>query len=158
MPALPFSLRVPGKDSITWSSVSTTTFRFQGLIRLDGAWLHLEWKGSAQVEAVGGLSVRQETLPLPLEQLRIPLDRIRAVQFRGGWWRPRLEVQANDFETLGIVPSEEGGVVQLWIPRGERAQAQALAEAVTQAIRSAPRSPILQDGESPFPTPTSGSY
>jgi hypothetical protein len=157
MDALPFSLRVPGKDSITLTAISSTSFKFSGLLRLDGEVLHLEWEGSAQVEEVESLSVRDETVPLPEEELDLPLHELRSIALRGGWWRPRVELCARSLGALNIVPSEEGGQVALWIARRDRASAAALVESAVRALRSLGRRPARAEPITPYPTPSSGT-
>jgi hypothetical protein len=129
MQSLPFTLKVPGKDAITVSSVSTTEFEFHGLLHLDDDALVLEWAGTAKVEEVSLLAMNQETVALPEEALTLPLDRVRTIALRGGWWRPRLELMGNDLEALRIVPSEDRGQVRLWLARRDRRLA---AELVAQ--------------------------
>lgn len=157
MDALPFSLKVPGKDSITLTAISSTTFKFSGLLRLEGEVLYLEWEGSAQVEEVESLSVRDETVPLPEEELVLPLEELRSIALCGGWWRPRVELCARSLGALNIVPSEEGGRVALWIARRDRAAAAALVASATRALRSARHRPARAEPTTPFPTPSSGT-
>ncbi len=157
MEALPFSLKVPGEDSITLTAISSTTFKFSGLLRLDGAVLHLEWEGSAQVEEVESLSVRDETVPLPEEALDLPLEELRSIALLGGWWRPRVELCARSLGALNIVPSEEGGRVALWIARRDRASAATLVAAATRALRAPEHRPARAEPTTPYPTPRSGT-
>ena len=137
MVPLPFRLKVAGKDLSAAATVAWTTFRLQGLLAFDGSLLRLEWSGTGAVDAVTGIEVRSETVSLPTECLGIPLHRVRSIRLLGGWWRPRLEVTANDLDALAPVPSSEGGRVRLWLARRDRALAAAVVAAILQAARTA---------------------
>jgi hypothetical protein len=134
MDSLPFHLKVPGKDALTATTASSTKFRFHGLLHLQEDTIHLEWTGTARVERVSLLAVNEETLALPDEFLTLPLARIREMELRGGWWRPRLELMGNDLEALRIVPSEDRGRVRLWLARRDRTLASEIA-ARARALR-----------------------
>jgi len=138
---LPFKLKVPGKDEFQGADITSVSYRFHGLLRLDGTDLHIEWAGTAHVDEVGTLNVRSETLPLPSETLDLPVSRLATVEVRGGWLRPRLEITATDLAALAVVPSEAQGRVRFWIARSHRQQAAALADALHRA-----RDAVLADG------------
>ncbi len=120
MEAIPFTLKVPGRDDMTWSEIASTSYRFGGLLRLEADALLLEWTGSAAVEEVGFTGVRTEQIALPSESLTVPLSEIRSLRLAGGWIRPHLEITANDLDLLRYVPSEDGGRVRLWLARRDR--------------------------------------
>jgi hypothetical protein len=138
---LPFKLKVPGKDEFQGADITSVSYRFHGLLRLDGTDLHIEWAGTAHVDEVGTLNVRSETLPLPSETLDLPVSRLATVEVRGGWLRPRLEITATDLAALAVVPGEAQGRVRFWIARSHREQAAALVEALHRA-----RDAVLADG------------
>ena len=150
MDALPFSLRVPGKDVVELSHASSTQFKFHGFLRVGDGELLFEWSGTAKVEEVGLLGVDTRTLSLPYESLALSLDRIGAIALRGGWWRPYLEVTGNDLKALRIIPGEGQGRVRLWLTRSHRELAAAVIAAVESGKRGAlrPRS-TLQPARTP---------
>ncbi len=129
MEAIPFTLKVPGKEDMTWSEIASTSYRFRGFLRLEAETLLLEWAGSAAVEEVGLTGVRTEQVALPSESLTVPLSDIRTLQLAGGWLRPRVEITANDLDLLRYVPGEEGGRVRLWLARRDREAARRLLAA-----------------------------
>ncbi len=131
---LPFTLKVPGKDDITGADISSTTFRFHGLLRFDGQELLLEWAGTADIDEVSGLDVRSETISLPAESLAVPIERIRTVELHPGWWRPHLEVTGSDLGALATVPSEQRGRVRFWLSRPDRPLAARVADAIRLAL------------------------
>lgn len=139
---LPFKLKVPGTDEIRGLHAVSTSFRFHGMLRLEGAVLTIEWGGSAQVQDVGALSVRDDRLALPDERITVPVSHLYRATLAGGWWRPRLRIQAKVLGALAVVPSEEHNVVQFWYARSDGAAAAALATALTAAIAAAPE-PVL---------------
>jgi hypothetical protein len=140
-PVLPFRLKIPGKDEFVGLRAESTSFQFHGLARLDGAVLHLEWAGTARVQRVDPLSIRDESLRLPAESLEIPVWSLRRAEVAGRWWRLRLELSARELHALAIVPSEDRGVVRLWFRRRDRAFASALAADLTRAIAAPPQLP-----------------
>lgn len=142
MPPLPFTLRMPGQDHSADGLTSWSTFKVRGCLHFDGARLVLEWAVTASTSEVEGLDVRSEVEPLPAEALEVPLDRLRGVEVRSGWWRPRLELVANDLTLFFGVPGEKGGRVRLYLERSDRPDAQAVADAITAALRSIPRASI----------------
>jgi hypothetical protein len=144
-PVLPFKLKVAGSDEFRGLNAISTSFRFHGLLQFDGATLQIEWAGSAQVQEVGALTVRDDQLALPEETLALPVERIRAAELAGGWWRPRLEISANDLQALRIVPSENQGMVRFWYARKDGAIAAGLAARLNAAINS----PRRADNASP---------
>lgn len=162
MPAiLPFRLKVPGRDEVKGLRAISTSYRFQGLLRLSEELLHIEWRGTAQVQDVGALGVRDDQLALPDEQLTVPVASLYRARVAGGWWRPRLELQARHLTLLSIVPSEEFGTVRFWYDRADRALAQTMARQLSEAIATAllrgPESlPQIHPGEDPVPTPPGG--
>jgi hypothetical protein len=133
---LPFKLKVPGKDQFTGFNAVSTSFRFHGLLRLAADELTIEWSGEAQVQEVGALTVRDDRLPLPQEQIVVPVNRLFKATLAGGWWRPRLLVQARELGLLSMVPSETHGAVQFWYARADRDAALALASALQSGIAS----------------------
>jgi hypothetical protein len=149
---LPFKLKVPGKDQFTGLSAVSTSFRFQGLLRLEGNELTIEWSGEALVQEVGAHTVRDDRLPLPTEQILVPVSQLYGARLEGGWWRPRLRLQARQLAVLSVVPSEEHGAVEFWYARADRDAAVALASALTAGIGMGSRAHL----EGPAGTPPSG--
>lgn len=131
---LRFKLKVAGTDEFRGVHAVSTSFRFHGLLRFDGTHLQIEWAGSARVQDVGALSIRDESLPLPMETLTLATDQLWGAELSGGWWRHRLEISAKDLDALAIVPSEDQGKVRFWYARRDRAVAIALAAALNGAI------------------------
>ncbi len=136
MPTLPFTLPVPGVDTFAGLTISSTSFKFHGLLRFEGSVLQLEWAGTAAVEEVTGMDVDSRTVALPPEALEIDVRELRRVEYRGGWWRPRLELACHDLRALRVVPGEEAGELRLRVARRDRAAAQAMAAALNAAMRT----------------------
>ena len=134
---LPFRLKLSGKDEFRGLHAISTSFRFQGFLRLEGHVLTIEWGGVAQVQNVGALSIRDDRLALPDECITVPVSHLYRATLAGGWWRPRLALQASELGALAVVPSEEHGTVQFWYARGDRTVALAMAAALSDAIATA---------------------
>lgn len=148
---LPFKLKVPGKDQFTGFNAVSTSFRFHGLLRLEGDELTIEWGGEAQVQEVGALTVRDDHLPLPQEQIVVPVSRLFKATLAGGWWRPRLRLQARELAVLSIVPSEQHGAVEFWYARADRDAALALASALQAGIASVSGQWLVPPANTPQP-------
>lgn len=150
---LPFKLKVPGRDEVTVEHISSTSFSFRGLAQLAGSELLLEWSGTASVDEVAGLEVREETLALPTESLSIPLHLLRTVEFRGGWWLPRIELTGRDMTLLASVPGEKLGRLRLWVARRDRHLARQLVAAIRETALGLPPAPegpdLLVRGDTP---------
>lgn len=131
---LPFRLRVSGSDRVRDFEAVSTSFRFAGTATLDGDVLRLAWTGHARVQEVGLLSVRDDELALPHEELAVPVSDLAGAALAGGWWRPRLELRGRDPSVLEIIPGEDDGLVQLWIARRDRNVARALQAALAHRL------------------------
>jgi len=150
-PTLPFRLKVPGKDEIDGVGVTSMSFRVHGYLHLDQEMLVVEWGGTAHVQEVGALKIRDETEALPEERLAIHVADLLRAELVGGWFRPRLRIQARRIGALGSVPSERFGTVDFWYDRAERFTAIELASALGEAIADA-EAPALDDEPStPLP-------
>lgn len=130
MSTLPFRLKVPDREEISPLGVSSTSFKFHGLLQVMETGLLLTWNGTAKVEKFGLTGVGEDTLPLPEESLELAFDRLRDVSLEGGWLLPRLLLMGSDFDALRIVPSEEGGRVSLWLARRDLGLARDMAQAI----------------------------
>jgi hypothetical protein len=136
-PRLPFRLKVPKKDVIEGATVTSTVPRIHGYLHVDGDLLVVEWGGTVQVTEVGGTGVRIENEPLPDERLEVPIADLHRAELQGGWFQPRLAVQARTVGALAPVPIEEFGVVNFWYERSERFTAIAVAQELSDAIAAA---------------------
>ena len=136
-PILPFRLKVPGTDVFRGLHAVSTSFRFRGFLRLEGHALTIEWGGVAQVQDVGALTIRDDRLALPEERIIVPVSHLYRATLDGGWWRPRLTLQATELGALAMVPSEEHGMVRFWYARADRTVAIAMAAALSHAIAAA---------------------
>ena len=147
---LPFRLKVSGTDEFRGLNAISTSYRFYGLLRLDGPLLTIEWGGVAQVQNVGALSVRDERMALPDESITLPVTSLYPATVEGGWWRPRLRLRARAQGALAIVPSEDLGTVACWDARSDRPAALDLANALRAAIASTPLPGLASPGTLPL--------
>ncbi len=134
---LPFRLKVPGVDEFRDFKAVSMSYKFRGQLHLLEQGVRIEWGGTATVEEVSTIDVRDDKVHLPDEALEVPFSSLYRAQVLGGWWRPRLELQARELAALAIVPSSEAGLVRFWIGRGDRGLAQRLAEAINAGANSA---------------------
>lgn len=140
MNTLPFTLRVPGRESMTLAEVTDTAFRFHGWLRIEPDGLWIEWSGTATVEKVGLTGVQTDSLALPGEWLLLPWGRLFSIDYRR-LWRPHVELTGNDPDALRIVPGEDRGRLRCYVGwRGRRAAAEFVA-AAKAAQRAAPALP-----------------
>lgn len=133
-PTLPFKLKLPGKDVLDGLGYTNRSFRVHGYLHLDGDVLVIEWGGTVRVQEFGAVSMRDETESLPNERLEVPVAELLRVELVGGWFRPRLRVQARTIGTLSSVPTEQGGLVEFEYERSERFTAIEFVAALGEAI------------------------
>lgn len=159
---LGFRLKVGGRDEFDGAQAISTSYRFEGILCLEGEALRIAWSGQARVQDVGLLSVSDDRLPLPAETLLVPLARLLRAKLVGGWWRPRLAVSARDLRALAVVPSEEFGTVQFYVARRDRKAAAAFAALLSAAIGRAAEQPrtetIHLSDSTPVTPPASPSH
>ena len=134
MAGLPIRLKVPGKDEVLFTEVSTTSFRFHGFLHVEDQGLRLEWQGSAKVEEVGLGGVSEREVPLPAEEITVPYEDLRAVRLGGiGPWSYVELVEAR-LGVLKVIPSADNGRVRCWVTMRDRALARALVADVAAAV------------------------
>jgi hypothetical protein len=134
---LAFRLKVPGADEFRDLQAVSTSYRCHGVLRLDGELLTIEWGGEVHVQEVDPLSVRDDRMAMPDEWITVPVSQLSQATLAGGWWRPRLTLQARELGALAPVPSEEHGIVRFWYARGDRALARGMATALGAAFAAA---------------------
>lgn len=131
---LPFRLKVAGSDVFKDFAAVSTSYRFHGMLRLADNELQIEWGGVAQVQAVGTADLRDDKIALPDEGIAVPVAALYRAKLAGGWWRPRLVLQARDMDALSLVPSEDHGTVNFFYARADGRQAHEMAVALSSAI------------------------
>lgn len=136
-PILSFRLKLPGTDTVRGLHAVSTSFRVHGLLRLEGDLLTIQWGGAVQIQDVSPLSIRDDREVLPDERFTVPAADLYRAALVGGWWRPRLTLQAKELGALAAVPGEEYGVAQFWYARRDRRVALAMAAAINDAIAAA---------------------
>jgi hypothetical protein len=128
-----FRFRTRAEERLAGREIRIRDPRLQGLVRLDGPALRLEWSGTVSRVEVRGPEVHSEVEQIPITRLEIPVGRLAGFTV-GGWLRPRVELRATELETLDGVPTAHLGHVRLWIPRREIATARRLAADVEIAM------------------------
>jgi hypothetical protein len=86
--ALPFRIRVPGYDSIDSQGVVSISIKLQGILRVEGEKVSLEWSASKQIESLSMDGIREEVDQSPVGSCDIPASLILDARMRGGWWAP----------------------------------------------------------------------
>jgi hypothetical protein len=125
---IPFTLRRSTRDP---NYVYTVT-DMNGLVGMDEDGLVLQYR--VKTSQVGGWPV-----PPPTESdvrvVHIPLDAIRRVELRRGWFSTKLALAAADLRAFEpLHPWLTGGEVALSIPRAERSGAADLASSIELAL------------------------
>jgi hypothetical protein len=143
-PTLPFRLKLAKTDEvqIEGHDVTTRSYRIHGYLHVEGDTLVIEWGGTVRVNEVGATRIRDETERLPDQRLEIPVADLYRAELTGGWFRPRLTVQARRVGALSPVPNERFGVVDFWYDRAERFTAIDVARALNEAIEAAAGRPF----------------
>ena len=136
---LPFRLRVPGRDAIDGEGAWQISYRIEGLLHLVGNTVTFEWSGTRQTQQVSFSGVVDDTEPLPIEWMDVPLQSITEVRLLGGWWRTRLELRARRLDAFDGVPSAKPGGVTLRIHRRDREIAVKMRETIEAVNERNPR-------------------
>ena len=128
-PTLPFRIRIPGDSRFVGMTATDTSHRVEGLLRLVGSCLTIEWSQTTEVTEVGwNVETKRETRPPEL--LRLPLARLAEIELHDRWWRPRIELRTTAITALESIPGAAGGRLVLHVARRDRAVA---AELVANA-------------------------
>ena len=154
-PILSFRLKLRGTDRFDGLQAESTSFRVHGLLRLEGDALVIQWGGTVQIQDFGLFTFRDEQEVLSDESVVVPVRDLYRALAVGGWWRPRLMIQAKELGALAAVPGEEHGTVQFWCARRDRPIATSMAAAINAAIAAAPLRRLGGDVSSEEDTPVS---
>lgn len=152
-PTLPFRINIPGDSRFVGMTATDTSHRVEGLLRLAGSWLTIEWSQTTEVTEVGwNVETTRETWPPEL--VRLPLAHLAEIELRDRWWRPRLELRTTAITALASIPGAAGGRLVLHLARRDRATAAelvanarlALAELALEAAENPQLLPPINEG------------
>jgi hypothetical protein len=144
---LPFRIKIPADSRFVGMKARDTIRRVEGLLRLAGSSLTIEWSQTTEVTEVGW-SVETNRETLPPEFVRLPLAHLAEIELHDRWWWPRLELRTTALSALASVPGAAGGRLLLRLARRDRAIAAELVANVRlaqaeQALEAAENSPLL---------------
>ena len=92
-------------------SKTKAVYRLQGLLRLEGSSLRLEWSGTKKLLTSSFVNlVRTEIIPLT--HLNLPIDALKEIEVHGWLW-PRIEIEVLHLEKLTSFPSPHLGKIVL---------------------------------------------
>jgi hypothetical protein len=114
-------------------TATDTSHRVEGLLRLAGTCLTIEWSQTTEVTEVGW-NVETTRKTAPPELVRLPLAHLAEVELRDRWWQPRLELRATAIAALAAIPGAAGGHLVLHLARRDRAIAAELVANVRLAL------------------------
>lgn len=83
--ALPFTLR-RGKDVIAGKEITSTRETVDGLLRLDGERVLIQWRTSRAIDRVGS-EIRSDRELEPVRELSLPLSALAGAEIRWSWLR-----------------------------------------------------------------------
>lgn len=108
--ALPFSLR-RSQDVLGAASITTTTERVHGLLRLDGDRLIIQWRLTRSTQTLGD-GIRTDEEMEPVKEVELPLEAVASAVVRRPWWKfgagLRLVLTAADLQAFDILAGEGG--------------------------------------------------
>src|SRR5262249_10008148 len=122
-PVARFETRLPNKDHVA----------ARGMISRDEAALILEFEyASKNVCKKFKPFVQESGQP---QEVRVPLEHVWSLSYGWGWGKPprSLLLKVTRLAVLASVPGGQLGVVQLFIPREDRAAARQLVEGIARA-------------------------
>jgi hypothetical protein len=141
--AVPFSLALEKETNVDRGRVQSKSFQVRGVARWDSERLTLEWSGSVEIVDIHGSSVRNMRQSVPAQRLVLPVSRIAAIEARGWWWKPYIDLRTTGIGPLELVPTASGGRVLLRITRRDWRTARELVSHVQLEIADA----ALRDAE-----------
>ncbi len=136
MPMLSFQLKVAGTDEFEGLSAVSVSYRISGLLELRHDVLVIQWSGEVLVEEVG-LTIREDREVIPAETVHVHVTDLYRASLDGGWFRPRLTVEARDLRTFEGIPSSAHGKLAFRYARKDRFEAITMAAAINAAIAAA---------------------
>ncbi|HEX2202780.1 MAG TPA: hypothetical protein VHG91_05770 [Longimicrobium sp.] len=108
--ALPFRLR-RGEDVVGMTEITSTSETVDGLLRLDGDRLVIQWRVTRSTDRVG-TQIRTDRELEPVREVVVPLAALAGAQVRRMWWRwppgPYLVLTAADLRAFEEVAGEGG--------------------------------------------------
>lgn len=140
--ALPFRLRRK-QDVMGMTEITSTTETVDGLLRLDGDRLVMQWRLTRATERVG-MQMRTDRDLEPVREVVVPLSALAGAQVRNLWWRwppgPHLVLTAADLRAFEEVAGEGGlrldhpAELTLYLRRNERLPGREFAAELEMAL------------------------
>lgn len=152
--SVPFALSLGKEASVVRNHVVSKKFQVRGVARLERDRLTLEWSGSIEITEVDKGTVRHLRESVPAQRLVLPAARIAAIEIRGRWWKPHIELRTLGIGPLELMPGASAGRVDLRISRRDWSVAAELVsqvqlEMADAALREAEHPPELPHETSP---------
>ena len=108
--ALPFTLR-RSKDIIAGREITSTRETVDGLLRLDGERVVIQWRTSRAIDRVGS-EIRSDREVEPVRELSLPLSALAGAEARWSWlpWPPGryLVLTGADLRAFEELAGKEG--------------------------------------------------
>ncbi len=108
---LPFTLR-RSKYSYTSDSMTTTTEKVHGLLRLEGDELTVQWRLARKTAYLGGESQHTDEDIEAVREATILISAMAGAIVKRPWWRfwsgPRIVLLASDLQALEAVTGKDG--------------------------------------------------
>jgi hypothetical protein len=109
--ALPFTLR-RSSDTMSNTSVTTTTETAHGLLRLEGESLVIQWRLARKTDHVGAMNISSDEEFEAVQEVVVPLSGVAGALVRRGWLQwftaPRIVLRASDLQAFEAVTGEDG--------------------------------------------------
>lgn len=109
--AVPFYL-YRKTDSVSGTSVTSTTEVVHGLLRLEADRLVVQWRLVRQTQRVGAMSVHTDAELEAVRDLVVPLSGVAGAELRRRWWlpwnAPQLVLRAADLRAFEEIAGENG--------------------------------------------------
>lgn len=125
---VPFTLPLPGSDTLGLHGARSETWRLQGLLHFDGETVTLEWSTTRHVEQVSLTGVDIDDEASPPELLDVPVGWIAEARLVRQWFTTRLVLRGRRLDAFDGVPGAAPGTLTLRIARRDRALAEAMIE------------------------------
>jgi hypothetical protein len=108
--AVPFHLS-RGRDEFAGGTITSTTERIHGLLRLEGDRLVFQWRLARRTEHMGTMDIRSAEEVEAVRELVVPLSGLAGAAVRRRWWipgKPTLVLRAADLRAFEEVAGQGG--------------------------------------------------
>lgn len=135
---LPFSLRIPKRDHVTFLGFESVKARVAGLLHFEEDTLIFEWQIREKTERFGFEGIGNEYETFPAEAIEVPAEWIAEIRVRSFFVITFVQFRARRLDAFEGMPTASGGLVTLRIGMKDRRAVAAMVAAIEKARHALP--------------------